>query len=129
MTEARPYPKEAQLARGPKRQFRIRANKQQWQRIVAEKQGPCRICTDSADNGRLHGRIEFHHIIPKDFGGDDVAENVCPLCPDCHHRVTELERDTCTLLVWKLTDDEYAYGIGKLGEGAFERVYRVSYQR
>ena len=126
----RPYPKEAQLARSSeRRRFRIRATRKQWQRIIAEKQGPCRICTDPANNGRLHGLIEFHHLVPRDFGGDDLPDNIIPLCPDCHKRITELEQDTCCLLVWKLTDAEYSYAVGKLGEGVFERVYRVRFSR
>lgn len=132
MAEARPYPKEAQLARGPKRYPRKVASKKQWEALAAAKQGPCRVCGSSADNGRLHGHIHLHHLVPRraPWFGDDVAANLVPLCPDCHDRVTRLEKDTVYLLLWKgLRDDEYAYAVGKCGEDFWERCYRIEYVR
>ena len=49
--EAKPYPKAQQLARGERRYRRKVASAKQWQRIAAEKQGPCRVCRDPASNG------------------------------------------------------------------------------
>ncbi len=129
MTEAKPYPKEKQLARGERRYRRKVASPKQWQAIIAAKQGPCRICGAEASNGRLHGHIHLHHIVPRDLGGDDLPDNIVPLCPDCHDRVTRREADTCCLLVFRLADAEYAYAVGKLGEQVWERAYGIRYAR
>jgi 5-methylcytosine-specific restriction endonuclease McrA len=127
MPDAKPYPKAQQLGRGERRYRRKVASAKQWQRIAAEKKGPCRVCkrpTTHLEAWRA-GSLTLHHIIPRDFGGDDVADNIAPLCFACHPLVTDLERHACLALCSSLTDAEYAYAIGKLGEGAFERVYRV----
>ena len=29
----------------------------------------------------------IHHILPKSLGGEDVRENLVPLCIECHRRV------------------------------------------
>ena len=84
MTDAKPYPKAAQLARGPKRQRRIVATKEEWAAIAEAKQGPCRICRRVEGNGSVHSKIELHHLIRRSQGGDDVAENIVPLCGECH---------------------------------------------
>ena len=28
--------------------------------------------------------VEVHHIIPREYGGNDDIENAAPLCPNCH---------------------------------------------
>lgn len=122
MTEVTPYPKERQLARGERRYRRTVASPKQWQQIVAAKSGPCRICGSRQYPG-------LHHVVPRDFHGDDLAQNIVPLCFDCHQRVTDRQKDTCALLVWKLSDAEYAYAIGKLGEKVWERIYGIEYSR
>lgn len=121
---ADPYPKTTQLERGPKRPSRIKASPQEWAIIRAAKHGPCRA------NGLLcEGRVELHHIVPRSWGGDDLADNIAPLCSTHHREVTDrsapliLER-----LAESLTDDEYAYCIGKLGEGALERLFGIQYR-
>src|SRR5215472_3802788 len=58
--EVTPHPKSAQLARGPKRQRRIVATKEEWAAIAAAKQGPCRICRRVESNGSVHSTIELH---------------------------------------------------------------------
>lgn len=127
-----PYPKQAQLARGPKRYRRKVASAKQWQTIIAAKTGPCRVCRDAASNGATHSHIHHHHVVPRSapWFGDDVAENIVPLCPDCHDRITRREPDACYLLVWKgITDREYSYAIERGGEGFFERAYGIRYER
>ncbi len=121
--DAKPYPKSKQLARGERRYRRKLASTSQWQRIIDAKRGACRICS----NG--NAGICFHHLVPRDFGGDDVPDNIVPLCPDCHTLVTELDPAACLKLVSRLTDAEYAYAIQKMGENVFERVYRIRYDR
>lgn len=122
---ADPYPKSRQLARGAKRYRRIVASPKQWAAIVTAKQGPCRVCLDPAANGRMYGRIEFHHLVSRAQLGDDVPDNIVPLCPDCHLSVTSNNPVPLAALAASLTDGEYAYVIGKLGEAALERLYGV----
>ena len=38
-------------------------------------------CNCGADVG---DKIEYHHIVPLERGGRDVASNIAPLCYDCH---------------------------------------------
>ena len=38
----------------------------------------------AGENGRVFGRVTFHHVVPRDFHGDDLAENIVPLCFGCH---------------------------------------------
>src|SRR5947208_2495245 len=84
----RPDPKARTLARGPRRYRRKVASPKQWQAIQAEKIGPCRVCCDPGRNGSAFGKIQLHHVVARDHFGDDVADNLVPLCPACHHRVT-----------------------------------------
>ena len=128
MTDAKPYPKAQQLARGERRHKRKVASAATWQKIADAKRGPCRVCTDPASNGRLYGRIQFHHIVPRVRGGDDVADNICSLCPSCHDLVTRRDPDACGALLSRLRDAEYAYGVTKFGEGIFESVYGLKYE-
>jgi 5-methylcytosine-specific restriction endonuclease McrA len=118
-----PYPKSRQLARGERRYHRKVASKAQWQRIIQAKQAPCRVCRDPASNGSVHASIQFHHLVPRSAGGDDVADNIVPLCSDCHGLVTLRNPLLLDVLARNLTDAEYAYVIGKMGEGALERLF------
>lgn len=129
MSEARPYSKAQQLGRGTKRYRRKVASPKQWQAITAAKIGPCRVCGSAANNGRVHGRIQFHHVVARDFHGDDLAENIVPLCSDCHELVTHRDREACRVLCASLSDAEYAYAVTKLGEQVFERCYGITYGR
>jgi len=124
-----PYPKARQLARGAKRYRRKVAAPKAWQAIQAAKLGPCRVCCDPGTNGRIFGRIHLHHVVPRDLGGDDVADNIAPLCPDCHAQVTARVLEPCRALCSSLTDAEYAYAVERAGEGVFERVYGIEYGR
>jgi len=118
---ADPFPKSRQLARGQRRYRRKVASPKQWQVIIDAKQGPCRSCG-------IPGAIEFHHLVPRSLGGDDIADNIVPLCRPCHGHVTD--RSTCDGdcagdVARSLTDAEYAYVIAKLGEGAMHRLFGV----
>jgi 5-methylcytosine-specific restriction endonuclease McrA len=120
-----PYPKERQLARGERRYRRKVASAKQWQRIIAAKGGPCRVCRDPASNGNLHSHVHFHHLVPRAQGGDDTADNIVPLCQDCHGLATLRNPLVLEVLARSLTDGEYAYIVGKLGEGGMERLFGV----
>jgi 5-methylcytosine-specific restriction endonuclease McrA len=124
-----PYPKARQLARGQRRYRRKIASPKAWQAITAAKIGPCRVCCDPCANGRMYGRITFHHLVPRDFHGDDAPDNIVPLCQDCHWRVTALQPIPCRALCASLTDAEYAYAVEKVGEDVFERIYGIEYER
>jgi len=125
VSDFRPYPKASQLARGERRYRRKVASAKQWQRIAAEKQGPCRVCRDPASNGSVHASIQFHHLVPRSQGGDDVADNIVPLCRDCHGLATIGTPIILGVLAANLLDSEYAYIIEKLGECGMERLFGV----
>ncbi len=52
-------------------------------RIRLEKMHGCKcINCNSSDE------IEWHHVVPLEIGGNDVDENIVPLCYSCHKAVT-----------------------------------------
>jgi len=124
---AEPYSKSRQLGlkRRPRRVFRKRAGKREWAAIIEAKLGPCRVCNSSAPNGRVFGRIHMHHLVPRSWGGDDVAENIAPLCPICHEAVTTRDPRTLQVLARSLTIAEHAYIVGRLGAAGPERLFGV----
>jgi 5-methylcytosine-specific restriction endonuclease McrA len=126
--DAKPYPKAKQLARGEKRYRRKVVSARTWQRIMDAKKGPCRVCKGATTHlpAFQASSVTWHHVIPRDFHGDDVRDNIVPLCLTCHEHVTAMQPQACLALCASLTNAEYAYAIGKLGEGAFERVDRVT---
>ena len=126
---AQPRPKSAQLARGKPRYRRIVASAKQWQKIVAEKQGPCRACVAARTNGHDLGRITFHHVVSREDFGDDVADNIVPLHEVCHANVTQRRGKACANLLTSLSDAEYAYMVERGGEGYAERAYGLRYSR
>lgn len=121
-----PDPKSRSLARGQRRYRRKVASPKQWQAIIAAKQGPCRVCTQPTANGHDWGLIEFHHLVPRDLGGDDVADNIVPVHHACHNNVTARTPGAREAVAASLSDAEYAYVIGKLGEGGMERLFGVA---
>ena len=127
-----PDPKARTLPRGQRRYRRKVASPKQWQAIIAAKQGPCRVCTLPQLNGattHASRRIQLHHIVARDHSGDDVPDNIVPLCPECHHRVTIRASLECRELLECLTDAEYAYMIERGGEDYPERAYGIEYRR
>ena len=119
MGDVTPFPKTRQLERGPRKGRRFKARPLEWALIRAVKFGPCRTRT----LGDCKGRIELHHIVPRSWLGDDVSANIVPLCTEHHRNVTSPEVGAA--LAATLTDDEYAYVVGKLGEGGIERLFGV----
>ena len=122
MSEARPYSKEAQLARSEPRYRRKVASRKEWERIKVEKMGPCRVCST-----RLF--VDPHHIVLREHGGDDLPENVAPVCRDDHAALHNRAPAIVRLFLSRLTDAEYAYAVGKAGEDYFERAYGLEYAR
>ena len=130
MTEARPYTKEAQLERPRKRYRRVVASRKQWEAIIAEKSGPCRV-DDALGNYPLdcYGHIEHHHIVARSDAGDDVAANIAPLCEKHHGLITGRELAACRVFVGSLSDAEYAYMVQRGGEDYPERAYGITFER
>ena len=124
-----PDPKARTLARGQRRYRRKVASPKQWQAIQDAKLGPCRICGARASNGRVHGLIQLHHVVARDHFGDDVADNIVPLCPRCHDTITNRYEPNCRELLASLSDAEYAYMIERGGEDYPERAYGIEYRR
>lgn len=124
MPDVTPHPKEAQTKPGRPRKYRRKvAGPKQWQAIFSEKQGRCRVC-GAPDFAGL-AQIEYHHLVPRSQGGDDVADNIVPLHSACHEKVTRRSVNQLRLLAESLTDAEYAYVISKLGEAGMERLFGV----
>ena len=117
-----PFPKELQLVRGVRRYRRKVGSPKQWQAIYASKSGPCRVCT-------FRGAIQLHHLVSRQDGGDDVPDNIVPVCPGCHDALTRRVEAIGRLLLTRLSDAEYAYMVGRGEEDYPERAYGVRYER
>lgn len=69
----------------PKPPSRYKASAREWQlirdRFHREGFRECIHCSFRTD-------LELHHIVPRSQGGDDVIQNLVPLCQQCH-RVLE----------------------------------------
>lgn len=80
----------------------------------------CRICQ------RRRG-LERHHLVPRSQGGDDVEQNLVPLCgtfeAECHRRVTENEPAALAALRAALWPEEEAYVAAKMGASYLDRRY------
>ena len=121
--EVSPFPKSAQLARGERRYRRKVASAKRWQALWAEKGGPCRIC-------QARGPVlQLHHLVTREDHGDDVADNLVPVCHDCHHGIHLREPAHGRLLLTRLSDAEYSYMVQRGGEDYPERAYGIEYQR
>jgi 5-methylcytosine-specific restriction endonuclease McrA len=123
--DAKPYPKDVQLARGERRYRRRVASGKRWQQLWDEKRGPCRICGD-----RVASLMELHHLVFRSHFGDDVADNLVPLCSGCHCAITLRRSESAAKrLLLSLSDAEYAYMIMRGGEDYPERAYGIEYRR
>ena len=124
-----PHSKEAQLARGERRYRRKVASAKDWQRIIAAKTGPCRVCVRPLANGGTPAyaphRVQFHHLVARVHGGDDVEDNIVPLCGDCHGDVTRRAPHALASLSESLSDFERGYVLRKVGEAGYSRIFGV----
>ena len=130
--DAKPYPKPAATKPGrPRRYRRFAAGPKQWAVLRQTKGGPCRVCGTADWNGVYERQMQLHHVVPRaaPWFGDDLADNLIPLCRRDHELVTRRDPITCNIVALQLTDAEYAYAIKRGGEGFFERAYGVEYQR
>ena len=124
-----PYSKERQLARGERRYRRKVASAKDWQRITAAKLGPCRVCVRTLSNGGTPSyaphRVQFHHLVARVQGGDDVEDNIVPLCGNCHSLVTRRSRPALRALSESLSDFERGYVRRKVGADGYSRLFGV----
>lgn len=71
----------------------------------------CRLCERPATN--------THHLLYRSHGGDDVPENLIPLCGSgttgCHGKIHAHDPDARELLAMKVMPEEMDYLVGKLG--------------
>jgi len=95
------------------------------------------ICEDKS-------QINFHHIVPRELGGNDKKSNLLELCPNCHVRVyipeakngihsikhnnsivllnKLLSTDGFVIAYMNINSDEVEYSMLKqFGEGAYVR--------
>lgn len=98
------------------------AGAKEWQRIASEKLGPCRVCGGDS-------LIQLHHLVARADFGDDVPENIIPLCLDCHGAIERRNPRIAAIMLERLTDAEYAYAVERGGEAYFERHYGLVYTR
>ncbi len=61
----------------PKPEKRVRASQSGWSDLHETFRNE--VCVHCA-----HRPVELHHILPRSQSGDDVRENLCPLCRPCH---------------------------------------------
>lgn len=112
------------------RRFREVADATRWAELRALKLGPCVVCR------YLGAKQEFssslHHVVSKSLGGDDIAENLVPVCGSgttgCHGLLEAHHPETCRAFaaaVQQYDDAVYAYAIEKLGEERFLKRYHA----
>lgn len=105
----------------PRPQKRYRATKEQWEAIRAWfSEDRCWVCDEPW--------TELHHIVNRSHAGDDIAENLAPLCSECHRLIEARDTSARSLLRHALLPSNYQYLFDKLGgtfEGWLERHYPV----
>lgn len=80
-----------------------------------------KLASDQTCRATGNRATDGHHILLRSQGGDDVVDNILPLS-DKPHRTYH---DEGQLPGVKLTDAEYTYLVGKLGEsGAADYIER-----
>jgi 5-methylcytosine-specific restriction endonuclease McrA len=93
-------------------------------KVAAE--GECRACRSTRRGEAWWYRLQRHHLVPRSLGGDDVDDNIIPLCPPCH---TDYEgngkerRGIARRIRAKLQATEEAYILAKKSEAWLRRYY------
>ncbi len=83
-------------------------------RIVDRAAVSSKLASDQTCRATGRRAAEGHHILLKSQGGDDSPDNILPLCKQAH----DTYHRTGSLPGVNLTDGEYAYLVGALGEEA-----------
>ncbi len=121
------------------RRFRRTASATERAEIRDRKLGPCIVCLYLATLNDTRMRQPYastlHHVVPRDRGGDDVAENEVSVCGHGtigHHGALESgDPEICQAFAAALQQydgEAYAYAIEQLGEDGFLRLYRVKFE-
>lgn len=103
---------------------RYKASASEWRQLRELKEGMCRVC-------RKQWGTNLHHLVGKGVGGDDVADNLVPLCglgnaAGCHGLIHAQDETACVKLGASLTTNERGYVIAKKGAYFLADRYRVS---
>lgn len=89
-------------------------------RVKCGEGAECRLCG-------VRRLLERHHLVPRSQRGDDVDENIVPLCggftDGCHRLITENDPAALALLRGRLWPEEEAYVARKRGWGWLEQRY------
>lgn len=105
----------------PKPPKRVVASLNSWESLRYQKLGPCRIC------GKVPATL--HHLVPRSLRGDDVAENLVPLCghgtQGCHGDVEAHRPEAVAALRQALRPEELKYILTLKGSVFLERYYGV----
>lgn len=128
LPEAKPYPKSTQLGSSRKKYRRIVASRKTWEKLRDERLGPCLICMHVGI--KQVGESELHHVVPRDRFGDDVAENLIPICHVHHEQIEGRRTFSSIMLAEAIQQSEpavYAYAIDKLGEHGWLHLYGVNF--
>lgn len=109
----------------PKPRKRYVARRGEWiEYRLALLGGPCLICPNTSET--------LHHVVPKSVGGDDVPENLIPLCGSgttgCHGRVEGRTGGARERVREELPQRVFAYVLLKKGAGWLDRHYPSSGQ-
>jgi len=67
--------------RANRRRGRVTASRDGWLRLRQAKLGECRVCETMTLVRGEPINIELHHLVPRSIGGDDLEDNLVPLCP------------------------------------------------
>ncbi len=103
----------------PKPAARIVATNVEWQEIIAEKLGPCRMT-------RTFHHLDYAHLVSRAQGGDDVPDNIIPLGHIEHmlyHDKGKGWERVAHAIRASLTRDELAYVLRKKGQDWLDEHY------
>jgi 5-methylcytosine-specific restriction endonuclease McrA len=80
----------------------------------------CRLCPR-----RIRDGLTRHHLVPRasPFLGDDVDDNLMPLCLPCHDKEKLGDGETRQAIRHAMTGDETAYVLQKMGLEWLNRRY------
>lgn len=110
----------------PKPEPRVKSPEALREAREAFRGHPCVACGD----GRVG--VSLHHVVPRSQGGDDVVENLVPLCGDgtrgCHGLLEThgpgWERVAARVRAFVLgRASRTGYVVGKIGRERFDRRY------
>lgn len=96
----------------PRPSKRLRASRQSWEKLRRRfASESCRVCGGAWQS--------LHHIYPRSQGGDDVSENLGPVCGSgttgCHGRLEARDPEARAAFRASLTDANRWYLTYKLG--------------